>query len=55
MIRLALASALVALAACQTVTDLTAGADARCAEAQRFYDADRNVTAGVGTFVACIR
>ena len=48
---------LLALAACsaQTVADLTAGAEARCAEAQRLYDADRNLTAGALTLGACIR
>jgi hypothetical protein len=30
-------------------------AEERCQEAQRLYDADRNVTAGGLTFVACIR
>ena len=61
MTRLALAGALVALAACtaperqQAVTDALAGAEARCAEAQRLYDADRNATAAALAIAACIR
>jgi len=54
--RLALVGALVALAACsaQTVADLTAGAEARCAEAKRLYDADRNATAGLLVVATCM-
>ena len=46
-----------ALAACSppVVADLTAGAEARCREAMRLYDADRNAKAAALTLGACIR
>ena len=56
MIRLALVGALVALAACsqQMAADALAGPRARCLEAQRLYDADRNATAGALVIAACM-
>lgn len=48
---------LLVLAACspQMTQDALAGGEARCAEAQRLYDADRNATAGWLTLAACVR
>lgn len=61
LIRIALAGALVALAACtaperqQAVTDALSGAEARCEAAKALYDADRNATAAALAIMACIR
>jgi hypothetical protein len=56
VIRLALVGALVALAACtpQMTEDALSGSQARCAEAQRLYDADRNTTAGLLVVATCM-
>jgi hypothetical protein len=56
MIRLALVGAFVALTACtpQMTEDAISGPRARCAEAQRLYDADRNTTAGLLVVATCM-
>ena len=57
MVRLALGVALVAalLSACspQMAADLAKTPGERCAEGQKEYDADRNLTAGALLFVVC--
>jgi hypothetical protein len=53
---LRLLAAILVLGACtpQVAEDALSGPRARCAEAQRLYDADRNTTAGLLVVATCM-